>query len=178
VRYFKGFGSRFIELHTKLDADTLLDFAIHRRRNETRSRKNTRVKTIRVHGAVSCSRLVQYACGSVALASFPIFFFPGAVTTITVQQLSHKPCTCCKWLMRPQHTQIYIGKSLQMEQSLWNIWCDKITKKNITYKKNIFPMWLHIGIWQTFNSHRNKILYHFLHSVITEVKKHNPKSSI
>jgi hypothetical protein len=28
-KHFKGFGSRFTELHTKLDADTLLDFAIH-----------------------------------------------------------------------------------------------------------------------------------------------------
>jgi hypothetical protein len=27
--YFKGFGSRFTELSAKLDADTLLDFAIH-----------------------------------------------------------------------------------------------------------------------------------------------------
>jgi hypothetical protein len=26
---------RFTELHTKLDADTLLDFAIHRRQNDT-----------------------------------------------------------------------------------------------------------------------------------------------
>jgi hypothetical protein len=42
--YFKGFGSGFTELHTKLDADTLLDFASHRRQNETRSREITRVK--------------------------------------------------------------------------------------------------------------------------------------
>jgi hypothetical protein len=33
----KGFGSRFTELHAKLDADTLLDFAIHHRQNETRN---------------------------------------------------------------------------------------------------------------------------------------------
>jgi hypothetical protein len=30
-KHFKGFGSGFIKLHTKLDADTLLDFAIHHR---------------------------------------------------------------------------------------------------------------------------------------------------
>jgi hypothetical protein len=35
MKYFKGFGGGFTELHTKLDADALLDFAIHRRRNET-----------------------------------------------------------------------------------------------------------------------------------------------
>jgi hypothetical protein len=32
---FQGFSSTFTELHTKLDADTLLDFAIHHRQNET-----------------------------------------------------------------------------------------------------------------------------------------------
>jgi hypothetical protein len=35
TKHFKGFGSGFTELHAKLDADTLLDFAIHRRQNET-----------------------------------------------------------------------------------------------------------------------------------------------
>jgi hypothetical protein len=29
-KHFKGFGGGFTELHTKLVADTLLDFAIHR----------------------------------------------------------------------------------------------------------------------------------------------------
>jgi hypothetical protein len=33
----KGVSSVFTELHTKLDADTLLDFAIHHRQNETQS---------------------------------------------------------------------------------------------------------------------------------------------
>jgi hypothetical protein len=28
TKHFKGFGSGFTELHAKLDADTLLDFAI------------------------------------------------------------------------------------------------------------------------------------------------------
>jgi hypothetical protein len=37
TKHFKGFGSRFTELHAKLDADMLLDFAIHRRQNETQS---------------------------------------------------------------------------------------------------------------------------------------------
>jgi hypothetical protein len=56
---FQGFGSGFTELHAKLDSDTLLDFAIHRRQNETRSRKSTRVKTMCVYSAVSCDRLMQ-----------------------------------------------------------------------------------------------------------------------
>jgi hypothetical protein len=29
MKHFKGFGSRFTELQAKVDADTLLDFAIH-----------------------------------------------------------------------------------------------------------------------------------------------------
>jgi hypothetical protein len=57
--HFNGFGSGFIELHAKLDADMLLDFAIHRRQNETWSRESTRVKTTRVHSAVSRGRLMQ-----------------------------------------------------------------------------------------------------------------------
>jgi hypothetical protein len=34
-KHFKGFGCGFTELHAKLDADTLLEFAIHRTENET-----------------------------------------------------------------------------------------------------------------------------------------------
>jgi hypothetical protein len=34
TKYFKGFGSGFNELRAKLNADTLLDFAVHRRRHE------------------------------------------------------------------------------------------------------------------------------------------------
>jgi hypothetical protein len=37
MKHFKGFGSRFIKLNAKLDADMLLDFAIHRIQNKTRS---------------------------------------------------------------------------------------------------------------------------------------------
>jgi hypothetical protein len=44
TKRFKGFGSGFAGLHAKLDADTLLDFAIHRKQNETRSLKSTFVK--------------------------------------------------------------------------------------------------------------------------------------
>jgi hypothetical protein len=58
TKYFKDFGSRFTELHAKLDADTLLDFAIHRRQNEKRSQTITRVKTMRVHRVVSHGRLI------------------------------------------------------------------------------------------------------------------------
>jgi hypothetical protein len=57
---FQSFGSGFTELHAKLDTtDTLLDFAIHRRPNETRSRKSTRVKTMRVYSAMSRGRVMQ-----------------------------------------------------------------------------------------------------------------------
>jgi hypothetical protein len=35
MKHFKGFGNGFTELHAKLDAGTLLDFAIPRRQNET-----------------------------------------------------------------------------------------------------------------------------------------------
>jgi hypothetical protein len=37
----------------------LRDFVIHRRQNETRSRKSTRVKALHVHNAVSRGRLMQ-----------------------------------------------------------------------------------------------------------------------
>jgi hypothetical protein len=37
----------------------LLDFAIHRRQIETQCRKSTRVKTMRVHSAVSRGKLMQ-----------------------------------------------------------------------------------------------------------------------
>jgi hypothetical protein len=59
TKHFKGFGSGFTELHAKFDADTLLDFVIHHRQNETQSRKSTRVKTVHVHNAVSRGRLMQ-----------------------------------------------------------------------------------------------------------------------
>jgi hypothetical protein len=52
TKHFKASGSGFTELHTKLDADTLLDFAIHRRQNEFE-------KTIRVHSAMSRGTLMQ-----------------------------------------------------------------------------------------------------------------------
>jgi hypothetical protein len=59
TKHFKGFSSGFTELHAKLDADTMLNFAIHRRQRETRNLKNTRVKTMRVQRAVSRGRLMQ-----------------------------------------------------------------------------------------------------------------------
>jgi hypothetical protein len=59
TKHFKGFGSGFAELHEKFDSDTLLDFAFHRRQNETGSRKNTRVKIMFVHSGVSRGRLMQ-----------------------------------------------------------------------------------------------------------------------
>jgi hypothetical protein len=53
MKHLKGFGSGFAKLRGKLDADALLDFATHRSQRETRSRKSTCVKTIRVHTTVS-----------------------------------------------------------------------------------------------------------------------------
>jgi hypothetical protein len=44
MKHFKGFKSRFTELHIKFDADTKIKFAIHHRQNKTQSRKSTRVK--------------------------------------------------------------------------------------------------------------------------------------
>jgi hypothetical protein len=38
---------------------TLLDFAIHRRQNETRNRKSIRVKTMLVHSEMSRGRVMQ-----------------------------------------------------------------------------------------------------------------------
>jgi hypothetical protein len=58
-KHFSGFGSRFTELHSKLDADALLNFAISSRQKETQSRKSTPVKTMCVHSVVSCGRVVQ-----------------------------------------------------------------------------------------------------------------------
>jgi hypothetical protein len=31
IKYFRGFGTGCTEFHAKVDADTLMDFAIHRR---------------------------------------------------------------------------------------------------------------------------------------------------
>jgi hypothetical protein len=76
MKHLKG----FTELHAKLDADTLLDFAIHRGQNETRSRKSTRVKTKPVDSMVSRDRLMQQACRSMTLASPLIFFHQGSYT--------------------------------------------------------------------------------------------------
>jgi hypothetical protein len=52
MNHFEGFDSRFTELRVKLDAGTLLDFAIHHRQNEKQSRKGTLVKTVCLHSAV------------------------------------------------------------------------------------------------------------------------------
>jgi hypothetical protein len=42
-----------------LDANRLLDFAMHRRQKETRNRRSTHVKTKRVHSAMSRGTLKQ-----------------------------------------------------------------------------------------------------------------------
>jgi hypothetical protein len=67
MKHFKGFSSRFTDLHAKLvDA--------HCRQNETLSRKNTCLKTMHVHSVVSHGRLVEEAFSKVTLAS-PLNFF-------------------------------------------------------------------------------------------------------
>jgi hypothetical protein len=56
---FKAFGVGFAELDAEFDTDTSLDFAIHHKQNETRSRKGTSIKTVHVHSSVSRGRLMQ-----------------------------------------------------------------------------------------------------------------------
>jgi hypothetical protein len=57
LKHFKGCGSGFTELDENFYAQTLLNFAIHRRQNETRSRKRILLKTICVNSAVSRGKL-------------------------------------------------------------------------------------------------------------------------
>jgi hypothetical protein len=71
---FEGFRWQIYRPSGKIYADTLPDFAIHRRQNETSSRKSTHVNTMDVHSAVSRGRLMQQACRSVTL-TFPLIFF-------------------------------------------------------------------------------------------------------
>jgi hypothetical protein len=54
----------------------LLDFVIHCRQDETQSWESAHVKTVCVHSVVSHGRMMQYACGSVTLAS-PLIYFQG-----------------------------------------------------------------------------------------------------
>jgi hypothetical protein len=83
-------GGGFTEFHAKLDADTLLNFAIHRRQHETRSRKSNRVKKMRVHSAVSRGRLMQLACRSVTFVSPLIFFHRGTYYNKSAGTFRHK----------------------------------------------------------------------------------------
>jgi hypothetical protein len=39
MKHIKGFGSGFTELRAKIDVDTLLDFANHRRQNDSELKK-------------------------------------------------------------------------------------------------------------------------------------------
>jgi hypothetical protein len=41
MKHLKGIGSGFTECQAKLDADTLLDFAIRHRKKESQSQKST-----------------------------------------------------------------------------------------------------------------------------------------
>jgi hypothetical protein len=58
TKHFSGFGSGFTERHAKLDVDTLLNFAIHRRQNKTKSKKHP-CTSMHIHSAVSHGRLIQ-----------------------------------------------------------------------------------------------------------------------
>jgi hypothetical protein len=59
LKHLKGFGRGYTERHAKLYADMLLEFAINRRQNQTRSWKSARVKIMHVHSAVLRGRLMQ-----------------------------------------------------------------------------------------------------------------------
>jgi hypothetical protein len=54
----EGFGSGFTKLHAKLDADVVLNVAIHCKQNETQSQKSTNVTTMYVHSTVLHGRLM------------------------------------------------------------------------------------------------------------------------
>jgi hypothetical protein len=82
TKHFMSFSSGFTERHAKLDADTLLDFAIHRSQNETQRRKSTRVKTTLVHSAMSRGKVMQSAWPPLSS------YFTEAVATIRVRELS------------------------------------------------------------------------------------------
>jgi hypothetical protein len=87
--HFKVFCSGFTELHANIDADTLLDYAIHRRQNKTRSRKSTRVKkcmfTAQCHVADWYNRFKEVWPSSLSSSSTM------AVTIVTVRELSGTP---------------------------------------------------------------------------------------
>jgi hypothetical protein len=59
TNHLKGFSIGFTEVHAELYAETLLDFVIHHRQNETRSLKRTPLKTMRVHSIMSLGGLMQ-----------------------------------------------------------------------------------------------------------------------
>jgi hypothetical protein len=59
MKHFKDFGSGFTEIHTKHDADTLLDFAIHRKQNKAQSQESTLLKTVLFHSVVLSGRLMH-----------------------------------------------------------------------------------------------------------------------
>jgi hypothetical protein len=63
MKHLKGFDSGFTEFHAKLDADMLIDFAIHRRQNKRQNRKSKCVKqcmfTARCYMAEWCDRFSE-----------------------------------------------------------------------------------------------------------------------
>jgi hypothetical protein len=59
MKHFKGFGSGFTELQAKLNADTLLDFAIHHRQKRNTKSKKHSCKNNASSQQVSRGRLMQ-----------------------------------------------------------------------------------------------------------------------
>jgi hypothetical protein len=103
TKHLKCFDSGFTKCHAKLYADTLLDFDIHHRQNETRTRKSNHIETMHVHSTVSRGRLMQRACRSVNLVSPFILFHWGSYNNKSLGAFwCHHlyPCTCFYWIPR------------------------------------------------------------------------------
>jgi hypothetical protein len=81
--FSKSLNSGFTERHAKLEADTLLDFAVHCRQNKTQSKKSTRMKIMRVHSA-SMWQIGSVGLRKCDLAPPPQIFSHLGLTTVTV----------------------------------------------------------------------------------------------
>jgi hypothetical protein len=79
TKHFKRFGSGFTELPHRTWC----------RQNETWSWKRTRVKTVCAHSMVSHGRLMQWAFGSVNLASLLIVFHWGSYNNNSLEAFQY-----------------------------------------------------------------------------------------
>jgi hypothetical protein len=84
TKHLSSFSSGFTKLHAKLDADMLLDFAIHRRQNKTWSQKSKKNSACSQHGVTWQTDAVGFQKCDLGLPSS----FTDAVTTMTVPELS------------------------------------------------------------------------------------------